>query len=221
MKIKNYYYKVSLVFAFLLSITLNAQTVNTNFATQINSTFAGINKNNVPHSLLADYAMEFAELSAYNGTLTANNIVHKGTYTSIYNTLLMARVKTGVTSLVNPDIFKTNWDNLRQPNKIILSGLYYKYSKFKDNAYPTYITVNNNKLYDKYVNGIWKNPYEVKQVFAVASPILKYKSLTLEVELPSSLWYTNQSNAMQSIAIDFGDGNGYQTMAFGQTKIVT
>lgn len=220
MKIKITKAIIALCVVYLCSIlSLKAQTISTDFATQINSTFAGVNKSKVPHQLLKDYAMEFTELAAYNGVLTDTNYVQRAAYKSIYNTLFMARVQT-VSSLINPANFKTNWDNLRDANKIVLSGLYYKYSKLKDNAYPNYITVSNNKLYDKYVNGIWQNPYETKSVFAIAAPITIYKSLTVDVELPASLWYTNQSNAVQSIAIDFDDGNGYQTMAFGQTKTV-
>ncbi|WP_310991674.1 hypothetical protein [Aequorivita marina] len=55
-----------------------AQTVNTTFATQINNTLSGLDKSKVPNKLLKDQAMEFAELGAYNGTLTADNIVHRG-----------------------------------------------------------------------------------------------------------------------------------------------
>lgn len=113
---------------------VTAQTVSTDYATQINSTFSNLDKTRIPHKLLVDYAMEFEELSNFNGVLTSNNITNKGTYTGIYNTLLMARVNANVTGLVNPTIFKNNWDNLRQTNKIVLSGLYYKYNEFKPNA---------------------------------------------------------------------------------------
>jgi len=110
---------------------------------------------------------------------------------------------------------------LRQANKIVLSGLYYKYNEFKPDAPNNTITITNGKLYDKYVNGVWQNPYNEKQVFAIASPIVKYNSLTMQVQLPSSLWYTNQSSSVQSIAIDFNDGLGYQPTTFGQIKTVT
>ncbi|WP_372745991.1 hypothetical protein, partial [Lutibacter sp.] len=56
---------------------------------------------------------------------------------------------------------------------------------------------------------------EEAQVFAISSPILKYKGLTVNVELPQSLWYTNQSSTIQSIAIDFNDGSGYVHITFG------
>ncbi len=190
-----------------------AQTVNTSYATQINSTFANLDKTKIPHKLLVDYAMEFEELSAYNGTLTNGNIVNAGNYKGIYNTLLMSRVQSNVAGLVNPTTFKTNWNNLRQANKIVLSGLYYKYNEFKPDAPNNTITITNGKLYDKYVNGVWQNPYNEKQVFAVSAPIVKYNSLTMQVQLPNSLWYTNQSSSLQSLAIDFNDGLGYQTIS--------
>lgn len=161
MRTSQLFFRTILFFLFSI-VSLHAQTVSTDYATQINSVFANLDKTKVPHKLLIDYAMEFAELSAYNGTLTTDNAVHRGTYTEIYNTLLMARVQTNVTGLVNPISFKTNWDNLRQKNIIVLSGLYYKYNQFKVNASPNYVTITNNKLYDKYINGVWQNPYRMK-----------------------------------------------------------
>lgn len=205
----------------LLAINISqSQTINTTYKTQINAKLAGLDKTKVPNSLLINQAMEFAELTDYCGALTTTNWATKGKFTSIYNTLLMSRVQTAVPSLVSPTVFRTNWDNLREPNKITLSGLYYKYSKFKPDAYPNYLTNNADIITDKYVGGVWQNPYIDQQVFAVASPILIYKSLALQVTLPASLWYTNQSTAIQSIAIDFGDGLGYQTMALGQILTV-
>ena len=92
MKFKNYSCKFSLVLTLLFSLFLNAQTVNTSFATQINSTFQHLDKTKVPHKLLVNYAMEFEELSGYNGVLSAQNNTSVGKYTAIYNTLLMARI---------------------------------------------------------------------------------------------------------------------------------
>ena len=209
-----------LLLCFFATQLVTAQTVSTDYATQINSTFSNLDKTRIPHKLLVDYAMEFEELSNFNGVLTSNNITNKGTYTGIYNTLLMARVNANVTGLVNPTIFKNNWDNLRQTNKIVLSGLYYKYNEFKPNAPNNTITITNGKLYDKFVGGIWQNPYDEKQVFAVTAPIVKYNSLSMQVQLPTALWYTNQASNVQSIEIDFNDGLGYQTVTFGQIKNV-
>jgi hypothetical protein len=193
-----------------------AQTVNTTFATQINNTLSGLDKSKVPHKLLKDQAMEFAELGAYNGTLTADNIVHRGNYAALYNTLLMARVQSGVPGMYTPQQFEDRWDTRREARKMVLSGMYYKYTKLKENAYPTYVNVSNNIISDKYVNGVWQNPYEEKEVFVLAPPILKYNGLTLGVKLPTALWYTNQGANVQNIAIDFSDGLGYRTITMDQ-----
>jgi len=106
MKTNSLFHKFLFVMALAIFSVAKAQTVNTEWATKINQTFAGIDKNKVPHSLLRDYAMEFTNLAAYNGVLTDTGYVSKGTLTSIYNTLLMARVKTNVTGLVSPTLFK-------------------------------------------------------------------------------------------------------------------
>lgn len=196
-------------------------SISTDYATQINATFANLDKTRIPHKLLVDYAMEFTELSAYNGTLTPQNTLHRGHLVSIYNTLLMSRISATVPGLINPDSFRNNWDNLRQGNKIVLSGLYYKYNEFKPNAPNNTITITNGKLYDRFLGGVWQNPYDEKPVFAIAAPILKYNKLSMKVELPASLWYTNQASSVSNIAIDFSDGLGYQTVSFGQIKNVS
>lgn len=219
--IKTIFLRKGIVLLCLLVISLSqAQTINTAYKTQINAVFAGLDKTKIPNKLLINQAMEFAELTDYSGALSTTNWATRGKYTDIYNTLLMARVQTNVPGLVSPEVFKTNWDNLRDANKIVLSGLYYKYSKFRPDCYPDYLNNNGGVITDKYVSGIWRNPYTDQQVFAVAAPILVYKSLSLQVTLPAALWYTNQSASVQSIAIDFGDGLGYQNMAFGEIKTI-
>lgn len=144
-----------MVLLFLLVISLSpAQTINTAYKTQINAVFAGLDKTKIPHKLLINQAMEFAELTDYSGAFTTTNWTTRGKYADIYNTLLMSRVQTNVPGLVSPEVFKTNWDNLREANKIVLSGLYYKYSKFRPDCYPNYLNNNGGVITDKYVSGI-------------------------------------------------------------------
>ncbi|MRT16380.1 hypothetical protein F3C99_05355 [Vitellibacter sp. q18] len=99
-----------------------AQTVNSAFATQINNTLSGLDKSKVPNKLLKDQAMEFAELGAYNGTMTTDNIVHRGNYAALYNTLLMARVQSGVPGMYTPQQFENRWDSRREAHKMVLDG---------------------------------------------------------------------------------------------------
>lgn len=216
---KTRFFRKGLVLLCLLMINLSqGQTINTTYKTQTNATFAGLDKTKIPNKLLINQAMEFAELTDYSGALSTTNWTTKGKLTDIYNTLLMSRVQTSVPGLASPISFQTNWDNLREPSKIVLSGLYYKYSKFRSDCYPNYLVNNAGVITDKYVGGVWQNPYIDQQVFAIAPPILIYKSLSLQVTLPAALWYTNQSASVQSIEIDFGDGLGYQIMTLGQIR---
>ena len=85
------------VFLPCLVFIVHAQSqTSTEYATHINAVFANLDISKVPHKLLVDYAMEFAELSAFNGvSLSNSNMLHRGSYTEVYNTLLMARVQTG------------------------------------------------------------------------------------------------------------------------------
>jgi hypothetical protein len=54
-----------------LFLAINAiaqQEVNTSFATQMNNMFSPLDKNRVPHGILLDFAMEFTNVPAFNGT---------------------------------------------------------------------------------------------------------------------------------------------------------
>jgi hypothetical protein len=165
-----------LLFLFLPFCTM-AQNVSTDYANQINAAFAGITLNQVPHGLLKDYAMEFAELNDYDGNLTKANILQRGSYVAIYNTLLMARTRRDVPDLVNPEHFEAQWEKYRHPHHTAISGVFYKYSQLRNNSN---IRAENNVLYDTSPNGrALPNPYDTKEVFAMAAPVMIYKNLTL------------------------------------------
>jgi hypothetical protein len=55
---QNYFRSIFSCLIFFAFSQLAAQTVNTDYATQINSTFANLDKTKVPNKLLIDYAME-------------------------------------------------------------------------------------------------------------------------------------------------------------------
>jgi len=215
-------------FYFFLSTLSFAQEVNTEFAQRMNHAFAQLEKNRVPHKLLLDYAMEFTHLPAYNGVLTNDNYTHTGTYKAIYNTLLMAQIQTGVPDMYSPESFKKLWNgvrnkqNINQPRLVLLSGLYYKYSKFRDDAVTSgKLQVINDQFKDRYINNVWQNPYEEKQVFAMAPPLMHIRSLVFKVSIHDDLFFSNQDQNIMSIAVDFGTGAGYQTMTWGQVRTLS
>lgn len=160
------------------------QEVNTSFGTQMETTFENLDMDRVPHGLLRDFAMEFTALDAFNGTVSDSSYVHPGTLKQIYKTLLFSRVNTNSPGFVQYDDFQDNWQGAREKGMITLSGLFFRYSKFLDDAHPDKITVNNNKIYDKYVSGAWQDPYEEKTAFALSPSTITYRNLGFRVQLP-------------------------------------
>ena len=53
---------------------LRGQNHNT-LANQMNYTFALLEKNRIPHSILIDYGYDFVDPTAYNGVLQSNNYI--------------------------------------------------------------------------------------------------------------------------------------------------
>ena len=214
--------KATLLYVLLLVyLNLSAQqNTNTSFGTQMSSTFANLDMSRVPFGLLSDFSMEFTSLQAFQGTLNDSSYVHPGTLKQLYKTLLFSRVTTSTQGFVPYNNFENNWENARKKKTIVLSGLFYRYSKFIDNAHPDKITISNNKIYDKYVNGIWQNPYLQQKAFAISPSTIHYKSLDMLVKFPAGLWYSNVGSQIQSIQINFNDGSGYQIMNPGQEKYI-
>ncbi|PIY09707.1 MAG: hypothetical protein COZ18_07500 [Flexibacter sp. CG_4_10_14_3_um_filter_32_15] len=171
---------IKLIFALLL-LSFSAvaqQDVSTDYADQINAAFAGINLNQVPHGLLKDYAMEFAELNDYDGQLTKENILQRGSYVAVYNTLLMARTRTDVPDLVKPEQFEAQWEKYRFPHHTAISGVFYKYSQL-NNA--SNFRVENGVISPRQAESNAFAPpslYQTKEVFAMAAPVMIYKNLT-------------------------------------------
>lgn len=125
-------------------------------------------------------------------------------------------MSTSVSGFTTSATVDSLWYTYRQPGQIVLSGLYFNYSRFKDDAAGNYITITNNQLYDKYVGGIWQNPYQSEMAFLISPPVNFYQGQSLQVLLPSNLWFTNNAAGITSIQLDAGDGTGYRTLPVGQ-----
>ena len=199
------------------TVFLNAQQANTDFANQMNTIFQHLEKNRVPHGILTDFGLEYVDLGGYNGTLNSNNHTSRTTVHESFYTLISSRIRQVNTGFMLPVDYEKLWHNKRTQGLITIGGLYFKYSKFKDDARTSgKINVINNKLYDVYSNGIWQNPYENKSTFMLAPSINYYKGLNLQVKLPQDIFLSNYPSDIQSVAIDFGDGLGYRAVTYNQ-----
>lgn len=149
-----------------------------------------------------------------------SNYADINAFWDVYQTLLTSRINTSASGFVKADTVDTRWYNQRQQGKIVLSGLYFNYSRFKDDAAGNYITITNNQLYDKYVGGVWQNPYQNEQVFLISPPVNFYQGPSFELILPSNLWFTNNASGITNIQLDAGDGAGYRILTPGQPLMI-
>lgn len=209
---------------------LKAQSINTTVASSINNVFSPLEKNRVPYNILLDYGIEFIDISKYNGVLLSDNHTSMVMYKEVYNTLVSSATSTGVPGLLSPTLENAEWQTLQQQQNnsykgsatapIVLSGLYYNYSKIRSDALSTNkIQVINGKYDDKYINNVWQNPYESKIAFAITAPVQDIHQATVAVSLPATLWHTNET--ISNIAVDLGNGNGYKTLNSGATATET
>ena len=128
----------------------------------------------------------------------------------------MSRVKDVSQGFLLPHVLANKWSNKRQDLNnlnpqteqeinsfvptIVLSGLYYEYSKIRTNALSQNdIDVQNNQYQDVYLNGQWQNPYETKKIFAIASQTLKIDGVKADFLLPSDIWLTNKPSDINKI----------------------
>jgi pimeloyl-ACP methyl ester carboxylesterase len=190
---------------------------------KVNSTFQGLDKARVPHGILLDYAMEFTNVPAYNGQLTDSTAVDINVFGNIYKTLFMGRVTADTLAYPRFKTLATNWvterknRNQTKQNTIVLAGMYYKYAKIDSNALgQNRIAVTNNKYYDKYINGVWQNPYQVKETVAFAPAIQTYNKAGFKVVLPQELMLSNQVGSITKIEFNANDGHGYRQLNYGQ-----
>ena len=206
-----------LCFVILICFTnqLFSQNINTTIPNAVNTVFQNLDKTKIPHNILLDYGYDFIDVTAYNGQLNTNNYLSISKHKSLYNALVSAVTATGVNGIEQPIQEYTEWENLqKQYSKegtitnsanVILAGLFFDYSKINELALSNNkITVANNKYYDKYINGIWQNPYESKMAFAITAPVLTLNRGLVKVKLPQTLWHTNKQ--IRNISIYMGSG---------------
>lgn len=198
-----------------------AQNINTTLAQDINHVFNPLEKNRIPHSILLDYGFDLIDVKAFNGVLSSTNYVSTKRYNQIYTTLVSAVTAHNISGIASPTQELNEWKSLQaQANEtakttnkasVVLSGLLYNYSTFNPNALSNNkIQVVNGQYDDKYINGVWQNPYDEKLAFAMAAPVLYINKAEVEATLPTALWHSNTT--VTQIDINFGDGNGYKSL---------
>lgn len=206
---------------FLFSLMLHSQIeINTIWKNQVNPIFQNLDKSKVPNAILLDYAMEFTNVPAYNGTLTDSTYVDANILGNIYKTLFMGKVTTATTHFPTMQTIATNWTSHRrtynqtEQSTMVVAGLFYQYSRIRTDALATNkITVTKNKYYDRFINSVWQNPYETLNTIAFTPAINIYNKRSFGIVLPSNLLQTNNSSLISKIELNCNDGSGYKIIS--------
>ncbi len=199
-----------------------AQEINTSFSEAIAQAFGSLESNRTPHGLLYDIAFEQVNLNNHNGSFIADStLVDIKEFYGIHQTLRSMRFGNSAPAFMKEEDIDTLAFSARQPGKILLCGLFYRYAKLREDALSNnLITVSNNALYDRYINGNWQNPYEVSSAFAISPFTDNYVGLNQQIVLPTNLFFGNQAGAISSMEIDAGDGMGFRTITTGGALLV-
>ena len=82
-------------FLFLFPLFALAQiNVNNDWKNSINATFQNLDKTKISSGMLLDYAMEFTDVTAYNGALTDTTYIDINVLDDIYKILFMSKIIT-------------------------------------------------------------------------------------------------------------------------------
>lgn len=156
--------------------------------------------------------MSIGDISYYDGVVPQKeqDTLDVNTLFQVTTTLSTAKITDNVKVAVPPEDIEPLVERYDNDNNLILGGVFYKYAKLRSDLKQDDLGMKDNILLDKYVNGVWKNPYEVKQSFVLTPLKDFYYGTEITVKLPSDLWFSNMNDSIQNIAIDFGNGEGFK-----------
>lgn len=79
--------KITYLLFLLPLLTIGQININDQWKNSINPIFQNLDKTKIPSGMLLDYAMEFTDVTAYNGMLTDTTFIDINVMGDIYKTL--------------------------------------------------------------------------------------------------------------------------------------
>jgi hypothetical protein len=200
-----------LLFFICLATFCNVQAQNSSYANRMQHIFGNIDKTKVTTGYLKEFGVRFANIEACNGNLSDDNFVTKSEWQAIYSSLYSMRVGQVAINMASPQ-FINNQTNTQQSNTedLLFAVQHYNYQQYKINAHTNGdVIISNDRIYD--VAG--RNPYDTKTVFSITPLKQQIQGNTFTFQLPSNLVYSNYRVTINQIQIDYGNGQGYQTVS--------
>jgi hypothetical protein len=203
----------ALLLCLLAAHTAMSQSAS-GYATQVNNIFQYVNRSLVNTGLLEDYGFQLTDITEYDGIITPDNALGVAEWRSLYASLTSQAFNANfslpaLTSINTTMQTQQNTDG----NMVNIMAMHINYNKFKDNALTSNLmSLSNGKLYD--VPGRPTTPYETKTAFAISPTTHNLSGASQQFILRQNFFVTNTGKTLSSLQVDFGDGQGYQTVSW-------
>lgn len=194
------------------TISTYAQSVTDNeiVRSELDEMFENLDKSKIPTGLLLDYAMNIVDFDLFDGSeLIEDNTVTLITFENMLHSINSAAVNTAPCSDVPLMI-----SSLKESDDGINVGfLAYKYNYIKAEALDDgLMNYSSGQVSDRYVNGIWQNPYDEAVIFGFTTGAYSEETGNITFNFTSDHILTNMT--FSSFYFDAGDGEGYRSITF-------
>jgi len=193
-------------------------SVETNPGLMVDSTFRTLDPLYLSTNLLADKSLGFIDYSSYHGHLADSNRMDYSKLLRLNGAMLMAIHDTGY-QVQHPDTLKHwmgHYDSLGYRPFALLN---FQYNTFKDSVLANNL-IQKNGIQLEDVPGRSENPYLTKRLFAGAFRTQQFQGPEYDFIIPSELFMSNTGETLDSLLVDFDDGNGFQEIALDSAYTV-
>ena len=206
-----------LVCAFLCLLHSYAQDIS-GVKAQLDAMFSGMEKDSVSTGFLWDTAVNLVEGEDFNGSaLTDSNYVD---LPRLYDMIISLNSASVGADTIPANRAIARIQEFSSSQNAIVGVLFKPYNYIVANALQdNLITYSNQVVSDKFINGIWQNPYgeAVLVGHAVGKDIVVNQPILFTLQNVDSL----STQSFTSIQFDAGDGNGFRNTGFGTPLNVT
>lgn len=109
LKLFKFMKKLFYLFLILPMLAISQIHVDNQWKNIINPIFDNLDQSKIQSGILLDYAMEFTDVTAYNGVLTDTTYLNANVLGDIYKTLFMAKVRADTTHTPLFDRYAYSW----------------------------------------------------------------------------------------------------------------
>lgn len=203
--------RICIVVLFCVSIQINAQSIiqSEDLRTSLDSLFGDLDFSKVSTGLLWDYSLNLVDSDMYDGSeLSDNNYVSPMVWENMLYTVKSASLNADPIGNVSDIMARLRDDS---DGYFPLGFIAYNYNYIKPNALnDNLITFFDNKISDKYINGVWQNPYDEAILLGFTPGKMACEVGTISFMLLPELLFTNLQ--INNIVFDADDGLGFRTI---------